>query len=344
MLYAAEHRQPLNPERHDPAAAAIETANRLWEDYQAAAFQSLVTLTPEDQVQWVEVLRQVNSRWANDVQPSLRTVIDGRTPTENEEILLAGFRRTIDELSLARVEDDTLFLRPAERETWLRLQGRARDTDPATLAKQSVGQVGYLQLYKQSSEYRGRPVTVRGTVLHAYRATASENYLGIQEHFVLWLMPDGGPTSPIVIYALDMPPGFPEIKVSPSGEMTKLHEDVVVTGFFLKRGAYLGKDGTYAAPLILANVPQWNRREVTLADTARFSVGPAWLVPAIVAALVVSTLLFALAWWRLRRGETESHAVAIHSAGESLNFDQLQLGASTHESLRNLEDQARARE
>jgi hypothetical protein len=343
VLYAAQRRQPLPPGRHDAAAAAIQTANRLWEDYQAAAFQSIVTLSPADQVQWVDVLRQVNHRWSADVQPSLAAIVDGRTPSENEEILLAGFQRTLDELHLRRVEDDTLFLRPAEREIWLRLQGRARDTDPAELRKQSVGQVGYLQLFKQPQEYRGRLVTIRGTAMYAYRVAVGENYLGVKEHFVFWINPDGGPTSPIVVYALDVPPGFPAIPQTDDGSLTRLHEEVVVTGFFLKRGAYLGKDGTYTAPLMIANVPEWNRREVTLADTSRFSFGPAWLLPTIVASLVISIILFAVVWWRLRSSEAESHAVAMGTATGPANFDQVTVGASTHESLRALEEQERGR-
>ena len=39
--------------------------------------------------------------------------------------------------------------------------------------------------------------------------------------------------------------------------MTKMHEDVALTGYFFKRGAYRGQDGTYTAPLILANTFEW---------------------------------------------------------------------------------------
>jgi hypothetical protein len=337
MLYRAGQRQPLAADKQPAAQSAIESAGRLWEDYQAAAFQSLGTLSPADQEQWVDVLRQINLRWSENVRPSLDAVALGRTPTENEEILLAGFQETIDELALSRTLDDTLFLRPAEREIWLRLQGRARDTDSAQLRKESLGVVSYLQLFKQPREYRGRAVTIRGTVKSAYRVTASDNYLGVKEHFVLWILPAGGPTSPIVVYALDLPAGFPAIG-SGASEMTKLHEDVEVTGFFLKRGAYLGKDGTYTAPLILANVPQWSRRETVLADTARFSFGPPWLIPTIIAALVIAGLIFAVAWWRMRREEAESQAIAAGDHGAP-NFDKVVLGASAREALRDLEQQ-----
>ena len=39
--------------------------------------------------------------------------------------------------------------------------------------------------------------------------------------------------------------------------MTLMHEDVEVTGFFFKRGAYRGKDANYTAPLILVNNLTW---------------------------------------------------------------------------------------
>jgi hypothetical protein len=340
LLYVAGRNQPLDPQKHDEAAAAVETAHRLWEDYAAAAFQSLVTLSPDDQVQWVDVLRQVNHRWSEDVRPSLAGLIDGRTPTGNEEILLARFQKTLDEISLRRVEDDTLFLRPAERDIWLRLQGMARDTDPAALRGQSRGEVGYLQLFKQSSDYRGQPITVRGRVKRAYRVQASDNYLGIKDHFVLWISPVGRPTDPIVVYALDLPPGFPPIEASKAGDPAKLDEEVTITGFFLKRGAYLGKDGTYTAPLVLAGVPRWHPREVTLTTTSRFSWGPNWLVPTVLAALVISLLLVGVAWWRLKAIEAESQ-IAMHAAPGPLQLDKLTVGPSTQESLQAMEKQER---
>ncbi len=341
LLYDAGRNQPLDPQKHDEAAAAVETAHRLWEDYAAAAFQSLVTLSPEDQVQWVDVLRQVNHRWNEDVRPSLAGVIDGRTPTQNEEILLARFQKTLDELSLRRIEDDTLFLRPAERDIWLRMQAQARDADPAALARESLGQVSYLQLFKQPGDYRGKPITVRGTVKRAYRAAAIDNYLGIKDHFVLWISPVGRPTDPIVVYALDIPPGFPKIEADKAGDPAKLDEEVTVTGYFLKRGAYLGKDGTYTAPLVLAAVPEWHPRERELTGTSRFSIGPNWLVPSVVAALVTSTLIFLIVWWRLRRGEAESRAIAVAATSGPLDVEQLASVVSPHEALRALEERER---
>ena len=65
-----------------------------------------------------------------------------------------------------------------------------------------MGRVAYLQLYKQSADYRGKMVTVKGTVRLAYRVAAPANYLGVKEYCVYWLYPAGGPDSPLIVYAL----------------------------------------------------------------------------------------------------------------------------------------------
>ena len=62
----------------------VVLATTLWEDYQAAAFQAVAELKGDDQTQRVDVLRQVNSRYSDDLRPALQAVIDGRTPTGDE--------------------------------------------------------------------------------------------------------------------------------------------------------------------------------------------------------------------------------------------------------------------
>jgi hypothetical protein len=335
LLYLAETRQPVPPERHALALQTLASMGQLWEDYQAAAFQSLSTLPASDQTTWVDVLRQTNQRWSVDIQPSLRTLLDGRTPSENEEQLLASFQATLDTIAIERVEDDTVFLRPAEREMWLRLEGKARDATAEELAHQSVGTVGYLQLFKQPDEYRGKAVTIRGTVKSAYRVAAHPNYLGIKDRFVLWIAPEGGPTSPIVVYALELPEGFPAVPASDSGTMIKLDEPVTVTGFFLKRGAYLGKDATYAGPLLIAKSPHWQPVS-TLAEIRSGEI-PTWLGwvggVAVVFALIASGMIYA----QTRR----KPALADSRLTAAPKLSGIEIGPSTAEALRQLEDQER---
>lgn len=337
MLHASAGHGAIDSARHEAAATALQATTSWWEDYQAAAFQSVAALQGDDQALWVDVLRQVNRRFSDQVRPALQTVIDGGAPTEAEEQTLAALQKTLTELTRARIEDDTIF-RPAEREIWFHELARVRDTQPGDLKRQSLGEIAYLQLFKQPADYRGEVVTVSGTVKLAYRVQAPQNYLGIEEYFVYWLHPSGGPNSPIVIYALAAPPGFPPIKDKDvDAATTKLHEDAQFTGIFFKRWAYLGKDGTYTAPLVLASQPQWTPRPSLKSRVAGFADSPsglatmvgAGLVLAIVALLVVSRLG---ARGRLSSEEQPPDLQALRNVPTP---------PTTEESLRQLEREAR---
>jgi hypothetical protein len=338
MLHAAAGHGALDPARHEAAATALQETTTWWEDYQAAAFQSVAALQGDDQALWVDVLRQVNRRFSDQVRPALQSVIDGGAATETQEQTLAALQQTLTALTRARVEDDTVF-RPAEREIWFHELARVRDTPPQDLQRQSVGEIAYLQLFKQPADYRGEVVTVSGTVKLAYRVRAPRNYLGIEEYFVYWLHPSGGPDAPIVIYALGAPRGFPPINDKDiDAATTKLHEEVEFTGVFFKRWAYPGKGGTYTAPLILASQPQWVPRPSLNSRIAGFADSPsglatlvgAGMVLAIIALLVVSSLG---ARSRLPSEEQPPSLQALRD---------MPTPPTTEESLRQLEREARS--
>lgn len=149
---------------------------------------------------------------------------------------------------LAEVRDDTVF-RPAEADAWFHLFQVLARSDPARLEASSLGTVGFVPLYKQTKEYRGRLVTVQGTVRRAHQLAAPPNAYGISGYWMCWLQPEGGPDSPIVVYTLEMPAGF-------SSGMA-LRETASFTGFFYKRWAYEAREGTLTAPLVLARTGRW---------------------------------------------------------------------------------------
>jgi hypothetical protein len=149
---------------------------------------------------------------------------------------------------LADVRDDTVF-RPAEADAWFHLFQVLARSDPARLEAASLGTVGFVPLYKQTNAYRGRLVTVQGTVRRAHPLSAPPNAYGISGYWMCWLQPAGGPDAPIVVYTLEMPTGFP------SG--MELREAAAFTGFFYKRWAYEAREGTLTAPLVLARTGRW---------------------------------------------------------------------------------------
>jgi hypothetical protein len=234
----------------------------------------------------------------------------------------------------AQIQDDTLVFRPAERDIWFHEVARIRAAADQTLQRESLGRVTYLQLARQPADYRGKVVTVAGTVRLAYREPAGANELGIDEYFVYWLRPAGGPDSPMVVYALGAPAGFPRLAASRQDAQRasdELREDVEVTGIFYKRCAYLGEGGTYTAPVLIANVPNWQPRPAPAVPAAT-AVSAVELSVVVIAALVLAICISAVVWKRsLRRP----------SADRLISVGKLQAGPTPEESLRELERQAR---
>lgn len=146
------------------------------------------------------------------------------------------------------IEDDAVY-RAREQEAWFTLLQGLNQATPDEIAKASEGRVGFIQIYEQPTYYRGRIVSVRGRIREAKWVYAHENSYGIRGYFLCWLLPAGGPTSPIQIYLLDLPEDFPR------GE--NIDEDVEIHGYFFKRVAYAAKDATRLAPVILAKSPVW---------------------------------------------------------------------------------------
>ena len=178
--------------------------------------------------------------------------VDGFTaeaPGVNEQMELDGdYLPEITAELLHPIKDNTV-LRAAENEAWLTmlevLQSRSADAIEAL----STGDVGFAQLFRQTDVYRGRLVTVHGTVRGLEEITPRENEQGINQLFRWVLRPDGN-NSPMIIYSLQKPD---ELTVG-----NDLRERCSFTGFCFKRWAYAAADGTRVAPLLLAKAPKWS--------------------------------------------------------------------------------------
>jgi hypothetical protein len=294
LVEAGNSGRPFHGPTADPDAASraervLESINGQWTAYQSAAFQEVGTLTGDDQARWVVTLEQVNARWLKELMPALKLVALGGTVTDAEQKTIAEFQRDLEQICLAQVRDDATFLRPDENQIWFHLLHELQSHSAKDLSTKSVGVVGYSAMHNQPEFYRGKLVTVKAQVRWVNRVPAINNYLGIKEFNVLYLAPEGVEDNPVVVYCLGLPPGFPTLKEqNHASGMMKVYEDVEVTGYFFKRGAYRGKDANYTAPLILANVPNWTpgtQAHDTVKNGARI-----WRE-----ALIISAVLFGIA-------------------------------------------------
>jgi hypothetical protein len=227
-----------------------------WSEYLTSANDAVLVaneeLPAEQRTQLLNVLRDLEVEWTKLLGRALRAVLDDRPWTELERGELAKLQSTLDELALAAIRDDMVW-RPEEQTAWFRSFEKLMALTDQDARRQSLGAVGFVQLFRQTNEYRGQLVTVTGTAELAYHVPAPKNDLGIERYYVFWLRPGDGADAPIVAYALELPDGFPAV----GNDHTNLREEMTFTGYFFKRWAYGARDGIRTAPLVLAKRPTW---------------------------------------------------------------------------------------
>lgn len=257
LLKAARDESAVESPQREAASDAIAQLDHYWAEYRAAAKSGLEDLSEEERAAWLPVLEKLELRWTTEAKPLLMIVAQGEPLSEKQRTHLVALQDLLDRLELKAIQDNTPW-RSSEREIWFRLLGKLQQRTQQELQQGSAGQVGYAQLYKQSESYRGKLVTIRGAAHDVYWVEAPSNAYGIERYWVYWLQPAGGPNSPILVYALDKPEGFPSVDIADSGrsKMPTI-EDVEFTGFFFKRYAYDAQGGIYTAPMLLAREPVW---------------------------------------------------------------------------------------
>ena len=188
-------------------------------------------------------------RWLTNpaVEPRQEVTAD-RPPEREQNGSPVAPLRDFDRRSLEAVRDDTTF-RDEEKAAWFGLFSLLEEANPKSLEKASLGKVAYVQLFDQPDVYRGKVVTLGGTIRQALYRTAPENDSGIEGYYKMVLEPDDGSENPILVYALELPRGFP----------TGIRVDAKVrfSGVFFKRWIYLAGDGIRSAPVVLAKTVSW---------------------------------------------------------------------------------------
>ncbi len=189
---------------------------------------------------------------------------------------------------LDQIRDDSFF-RAAEHDGWFHLLRILAEAEPAELEEASIGRVSFAQLFRQSSDYRGRVVRLRGTVRGAFPIRSPKNDYGIDRYYQLWLFPDDNPSTPVVLFCLELPEEFP------TG--MDLVERAEAIGFYFKRLAYEATDTLRTAPAVLARGIDW-KRTPPIAPVEPPAPGSPWTVFG--TALAFSAVMATYVYWRTR--------------------------------------------
>ena len=150
--------------------------------------------------------------------------------------------------AMARVQDNTYF-RPAEQEAWFTLLEDLQLMQPEEVVENSLGELTYTQLLKQPDVYRGRIVTVSGTLRREEVEQAPANEAQIESYHRLVIQPRGGGNWPFIVYCLDLPAELPR------GD--DLKSVISVHGYFFKNWSYAWQGGLGVAPVVLARSVDW---------------------------------------------------------------------------------------
>jgi hypothetical protein len=127
--------------------------------------------------------------------------------------------------------------------------GVLQTTPQSVIVAQSLGNVSFAQLFRQTDVYRGRVVNIQGTVRRAESITPRENENNIDQLFRWIVEPSGPSNAPIVVYSIEKPTEF---MIG-----NDLREEVSFSAICFKRWAYAAGDGTRIAPLLLAKTATW---------------------------------------------------------------------------------------
>jgi hypothetical protein len=282
----------------------------------------------------------------NNLSPEAEQVaaIDTRLKLEESEGVAGGFMAPapkalppgeyfpgVDPDLLAEIRDDTVF-RGAEHEAFFHLMNVLHETEARQLAAASRGPTAFVQLYEQPDHYRGKLVTVRGTLLRAFLLPAPKNDYGIEEYYQTWIRPHDNRANPMVIYVLKIPAGFP------TG--MNLSEEIECTGFFYKRWAYKAADSIRTAPLLLASTVEWNRPVVKPDEP----VSPGSVMTIVLAGLGLGGLILftalsrrrapEVAWYQSRKANPDTTRRRLHA------LEQVETGPPVEEALRQLAEES----
>ena len=300
-------------------------------------------LTPEQKTRAQAVLSQLRMRWTQSQRKAFLDILE-TTSAQDPKVNQNEYQfvqHILDQIGISRINDHTVF-RNSDNLAWFRMLETLRTAAADRLQASVVVTPNILELSKQQDTFRGKLISMRGEIRKAYRVQAPTNQLDIQQYYVLVIRPSGGGTTPLIVYCLQPPTGFPALPDKDIDRSTADINDVVqVTGYFFKSWAHIGTQGQmHSSPLMLANSFQWLPHAQMPPTTSAKSAAqlPVWALFAIplILAIAFTAGVYLMSRWKGQTAtDTSPTDISQHLAG--LSDDEV--APPTREALQQLAEQ-----
>ena len=337
VLWNSRRNVKLDERQQVQWANVLKQLDDRWKDYHSRALLLVATdrdqLTDDQKRVCLEVIESSKNLWQQQFE-SLTVAADPAEITVGQREQLTQLQSTLDQRALDLVQDNAVLL-SEENEAWFRLWERLTSDEEAASSPPPTAAT-YVQLFSQPNEYRGQLVKVRGQARMAYHARAAQNPFGIEGYYVFAVLPAEGGDNPLIVYCRDVPQGFPEIKDRDvDRQTTSLREEMHFTGYYFKRWVYQSRAGPNLAPLLIAKITDWTPR-ATLTTPAD---APPKIGVMAIAVIGLALLATGFAWRVYRKSQWKATDVFPPAAASGkVSFDMGQVQPGVKQSLQALAD------
>ncbi len=222
--------------------------------------------------------------------------------------------------ALADVEDSSPF-RASDFDAWSQIYDRLGDANAQQLSSENAPLVQFSQLFQQSKLYRGKLVTIEGTIRRCVKLPPNKLDERAGNLWQMWVF-SGAENNPIVVYCIHLPDGFPV--------GNQINEKASFQAVYFKKWVYAAQGGTMTAPLLLARNVNWQaspetRREITARE----------IYFGIAVVLLGAIAIVGFIWWNNRNRDSRAEQIVRHRNRKQFeeNADEINVGQSVRDQL-----------
>ena len=239
-----------------------------------------------------------------DAKPKAEPAAEIRVERVSIDATTLDHGASINPKLLVVIDDNAVGIAPEERDVYFRglklasetplakqkgaarqLQDHQRRSNPKYAQVSAKDFPQYVDLYQNPEAYRGRPVSLRGTIRRLSKYDPGKNALGIAEVYEGWFYTADSNSNPTVV-VFTVKPG----ELSLGADFT---DEIGVTGYFFKQYSYEAQGGPGKAPMLLAGTVEWHPGPRSYAFTA--------LSPSVYVILTLALAVLGYGMWKANR-------------------------------------------